>query len=97
MRLSEYQINLIKDLSHRFFGKNAKVYLFGSRTDDNKKGGDIDIYIETDAKENVFDRKIEMLVELEKNLGQRKIDLVINNFGNHLPIYEVAKKEGILL
>ena len=97
MRLSEFQIELIKNLSHRFFGKNAKVYLFGSRADDNKKGGDIDIYIETDIKENVFDKKIGMLVELEKKIGQRKIDLVVNNFANHLPIYEIAKKEGIIL
>jgi len=38
-----------------------------------------------------------MLVELEKKLGQRKIDIIINNFRNHIPIYDVAKEEGILL
>jgi len=97
MRLSANQIKIIKDLSVRYFGMNAKVYLFGSRADDNKKGGDIDIYIETDVAENIFDKKIDMLVELERKLGQRKIDLVVNNFRSNLPIFTVAKAEGILL
>jgi len=97
MRLAESHVNLIKTLTLKFFGKNAKVYLFGSRIDDHKKGGDIDIYIETDINENVLEKKINMLVELEKKMGQRKIDIVINNFHNHLPIYDVARKEGIIL
>ena len=97
MRLTEYQSKIIKNLTSKFFGKNAKVYLFGSRADDNKKGGDIDIYIETDVNENIFDKKIEMLIELEKKFGQRKIDLVVNNFHSHLSIYDIAKKEGVLL
>jgi predicted nucleotidyltransferase len=97
MRLKEFQINIIKELTHKFFGKNAKVYLFGSRVDDYKKGGDIDIYIETDISEGIFDKKIQMRFELEKKLGQRKIDIVVNNFSTHLPIFDVAKEEGIAL
>jgi predicted nucleotidyltransferase len=97
MRLTEYQINLIKNFALQFFGNNTKIYLFGSRADDNKKGGDIDIYIETEVRENILDKKIGMLLELEKKLGQRKIDIVINNFSNYQPIYDVARKEGILL
>lgn len=97
MRLTKFQIDLIKKLSQKYFGMNAKVYLFGSRADDKKKGGDMDIYIETEFAENLFDKKIDMLIELEKKLGQRKIDLVVNNFRNHLPIYDVAKEEGIIL
>ena len=97
MRLTKYQIELIKTLARKYFGRKAKVYLFGSRADDNKKGGDIDIYIETDVAKNVFDKKINMLIEMEKKLGQRKIDIVVNNFSSNLSIYSVAKAEGILL
>lgn len=97
MRLTEKQIKIIKDLAYKFLGTDAKIYLFGSRTDDSKKGGDIDIYIETRITENILEKKINMLVELEKKLGQRKIDIVINNFQKNLPVYEVAKKEGIIL
>ena len=98
MRLTEYQANLIKELSRKFFGENVKVFLFGSRVDDTKKGGDIDIYIETtNLHEDIFGKKIGMLVELEKKMGQRKIDIVVNNFSSHLDVYDVAKREGILL
>ncbi|MFO7448022.1 MAG: nucleotidyltransferase domain-containing protein [Ignavibacteriaceae bacterium] len=97
MRLTGDQIEIIKTLAAQFFGSNAKVYLFGSRVDDKKQGGDIDIYIETDVKAGILDKKLNMLLELEKQLGQRKIDLVINNFKNHLPVYEVARKEGVIL
>jgi hypothetical protein len=37
-----------------------------------------------------------MLAALEKEFGERKIDIVINNFQSHLPVYDIAKQEGIL-
>jgi hypothetical protein len=41
MRISEQEIELIKNLAVKSFGENTKVFLFGSRTADNKRGGDI--------------------------------------------------------
>jgi predicted nucleotidyltransferase len=97
MRIEKKDIIFIKKTIQIYFGNNAKVYLFGSRVDDNKKGGDIDLYIETDIKENILERKLKMLVELEKFLGEQKIDVVINNFRAGKPIYLIAKQEGIRL
>ena len=37
----------IQDTASAIFGTNAKVFLFGSRLDDALKGGDIDLYIES--------------------------------------------------
>lgn len=50
------------------------------------------------CSDELVDAKINTLVELKKLLGEQKIDLVINRKnGVVLPIYEVAKKEGIVL
>lgn len=97
MRIKKEHIDIIKQLSKKYFGEDSKIYLFGSRSDDTKKGGDIDLYIETSITENIFDRKIKMLVELQKLLGEQKIDLVINNFSYDKMIYQVARNEGVLL
>ena len=48
MRLSEKEKKIILNLAKKYFGKNTKVYVFGSRLE-NKKGGDIDLYIEPES------------------------------------------------
>ena len=44
MRLSQRYIDVIKSRFKEFFN-DGDIYLFGSRVDDNKKGGDIDLYL----------------------------------------------------
>jgi len=44
MRLTNLEQKSIKETFSEIF-KTGKIYLFGSRTDDNKRGGDIDLYI----------------------------------------------------
>jgi predicted nucleotidyltransferase len=52
--------------------------LYGSRADDSKKGGDIDLLILTEGS---HDRSIQykIMASLYKALGERKIDLLIEN------------------
>ena len=45
MRLTEQQIQTIKQVVVMLAGDSAKITLFGSRVDDTKKGGDIDLLI----------------------------------------------------
>lgn len=74
--------------------------LFGSRVDDNARGGDIDLYIEPEIQraDDIVEAKLNALVELHRQLGEQKIDLVINRKqGTDLPIYQVAKETGVLL
>ncbi len=59
MRLTEQEKQSICEAFLRHFGKNDHLWLFGSRVDDSKKGGDIDFYIETEEKNS--------RVALEKN------------------------------
>lgn len=97
MRLTKKEIDQIKKVTSECFGQNAKVYLFGSRTDDKRKGGDIDLYIETGITKDVFARKLKMLADLEEFIGEQRIDIVINNHLNDKYIYHIAKFEGIPL
>jgi predicted nucleotidyltransferase len=97
MRLSQENIFLIKNSVKEIFDENSKVFLFGSRTDDQKKGGDIDLYIETQIKNDLLQKKLKLINTLHKILGEQKIDIVINNFTSNKYIYEVAKHEGIQL
>lgn len=100
MRLTSGQQQIIVSTLQSCFGENSLIMLFGSRVDDAKKGGDIDLYIEPEISgaDEIIDAKIDALVQLHKLLGEQKIDLVINRKGSSvLPIYSVAKEQGIVL
>ena len=48
MRLTDEQVLTIKNIALTNFGAHAKLKLFGSRLDDSKRGGDIDLLVEAD-------------------------------------------------
>jgi predicted nucleotidyltransferase len=97
MRLTPYQQTIIKKLTAEIFGSDVRLMLFGSGVDDTKKGGDIDLYIETQDSKTILDKKIKLLTVLNLALGEQKIDLVVNNFTKEKAIYEIAKQTGIKL
>ncbi|PHQ90988.1 MAG: DNA polymerase subunit beta [Sulfurimonas sp.] len=61
--------------------KDGKIYLFGSRVDDTKRGGDIDLFIKLsyplDIKERLH-KKSQFRIKLEDKIGEQKIDIVIS-------------------
>lgn len=99
VRLSDYDLAAIESLFVKHFLPGDKLWLFGSRADLDKKGGDIDLYIETDAKgvEAAIKMKSDFLWGLEKKIGEQKIDIVLNMLRDPypLPIHEIAKTKGI--
>jgi len=65
MRLQKEEIELIKNVIKTYL-KDAKIYIFGSRLDDSKKGGDVDIFIITNEKVSLsLEAKIKFLLEEE--------------------------------
>ncbi|MCV6608432.1 MAG: nucleotidyltransferase domain-containing protein [Campylobacterales bacterium] len=75
MRLSKKDIQIIKSTILEYI-KDGKIYLFGSRVDDSKKGGDIDLLVET--QQNIgLKEELEILSKLELNGIIRKVDLLI--------------------
>ena len=101
VRLSTNVIAAISRIFLEHFLPNDKLWLFGSRVDISKKGGDIDLYIETniDIYDIAFDKKIAFLLNLKKEIGDQKIDVVLRiiSSDHHLPIDEVAKSKGVRL
>lgn len=96
MRLSQFEINEIKSAFHNIFG-DGKIYLFGSRVDDSKRGGDIDLYLCPDDKnEDMYNKKIKFLVELDLRIGEQKIDVIIEKDRSRL-IEQVAIRDGVEL
>ncbi len=95
MRLSKEQIAVLIDEARHFFGDNAKIWLFGSRVDDHKKGGDIDLYIETDKESGIVAAKLEMLGAIYNTFGEQKIDILVRKRSQPCsPMHEVAKSSG---
>lgn len=101
MRLSDSEIKIIKEVASEVWGDKIVVYLFGSRTDDAKKGGDIDLYIPLNNEQepkNIMLQKAKFLGKLDLLLGEQKIDLLVSNqYNTHLPIIKTAQLTGVVL
>lgn len=93
MRLTDKEIDIIKSQTLKIFGE-SKIYLFGSRVDKNKKGGDIDLYIVPKNREESFRKKLLLKARLEEMLF-KPVDIVVAKDSNR-PIEKEAKR-GILI
>jgi predicted nucleotidyltransferase len=99
MRLTAEQADTIHSEVTELLGPEARVYLFGSRVDDSRRGGDIDIYIETPILPQPRSRlKAVLLRRLWERLGTQRIDLLIRADAEALrPIHLDALEQGIRL
>lgn len=95
MRLSPSQQQCIRQVMRHFFGQDAKVWLFGSRADDTRRGGDVDLYVETEPVDSVL-TSLRCKLAIEEDLDMR-VDLLVNDQGIDKPIYVIAKKTGVRL
>jgi predicted nucleotidyltransferase len=79
MRISDKEKEIIKRLAKDIFGAQTRVYLFGSRTSDRYKGGDIDLFITSKEKQSLTMRsKLSFLAELKALIGDQKIDVILD-------------------
>jgi len=95
MRLSSKYQSVIKKYFKQYF-PGGEIYLFGSRVDDSKRGGDIDLYLVLKEYGNLFENKIKFLARVKRELGEQKIDVVFNLDNTRL-IEKEAMKWGIKL
>lgn len=99
MRLTQEQVSAIRISADEVFGQDAKVWLFGSRVDDNRRGGDIDLLVRpapTHQSPSLIS-KIRFLNKLERRIGERKVDVVVEVADDARPIVRIAHETGVLL
>jgi predicted nucleotidyltransferase len=80
MRLTKQQTHTITQTVSCLAGTGSTVYLFGSRLNDQAKGGDIDLFIESDTQLSLI-HSAQNKMELESQLG--------------LPVNIVSKTRGV--
>ena len=104
MRLTERERDVIRTAVTNHFGKDAQVWLFGSRVDDTRRGGDIDLLVETTLSgEDALRAKIDTITDIQLAIGDQKIDLVVDGpRGQSVPdgqplIITNARREGVPL
>lgn len=99
MRLTSEQVLAIKQTAQTVLGDNARVILFGSRTDDARRGGDIDLLFETSQRVPQRAQALDALyVGLIRRLGDRKLDILLKDAATpEAPVLRVARETGVVL
>ncbi len=95
MRLRPDEIDSIKRQFLSVF-HDGQISLFGSRVDDLKRGGDIDLFIEVSDKSDLFRKKIQFLARVKKDIGDCRVDVVFNEDPSRL-IEQEARRWAIPL
>ena len=95
MRLQRQEIQTILQVARQIYGEKVKVYLFGSRLDDAKRGGDIDLLVRNEGSQKGVLARIRMIAQLKFLLGDQTIDVIGDHEESH--VAQEALQKGILL
>ena len=99
MRLTESQIEAIRQLARQVVGSSVRVRVFGSRLDDAARGGDLDLMLElTESVDNPALIAARMSALVSRVMHGRKVDVLLSAPNlMRLPIHDIAYTEGQLL
>jgi predicted nucleotidyltransferase len=94
MRLTPQTREIIRTTTHEVFGATARVRLFGSRVDDNLRGGDIDLLVELPSHQADSRKKsLALAARLQMRLGDQPIDMTDSaSFANDLNLAETYSR-----
>ena len=99
MRISTQQQQIIKQVVHQLTQENTQITLFGSRVDDSKRGGDIDLLLTLPNNiEHPAQLSAKISVQLMRAFQGRKVDILLAapNLKEY-PIHHIARQQGIHL
>jgi len=92
MRISPEEANFLKkEISDLL--PDALIYLFGSRVDDGKKGGDIDIMVLSGRRLN-WKEKSRLRWRYYGKYGEQKMDIVTFSFVDENPFKRLIMETG---
>ncbi|MBL6986446.1 MAG: nucleotidyltransferase domain-containing protein [Methylobacter sp.] len=99
MRLPPNYQATITETATKIFGEQASVWLFGSRLDDNAKGGDVDLLIKLEsptANKAVLGARYNALLQIK--LGLQKFDVIVIDPSTALEqVHQQALSKGVRL
>jgi len=102
MRLSAVERRAVESASRETLPAGARVLLFGSRVDDKRRGGDIDLLVELPgplSAEEAVERRTRFTARLYRLLEERRIDVLMTLRGRHdgRAVVAAAREQGIEL
>ena len=99
MRLTPHTRQVIKEAVLDLFGSNATVSVFGSRANDDARGGDIDLLVEcSEPVTDRLERSLALTARLQSRLGDQRIDVIVADpHTKPQSVHEVARKTGVPL
>ena len=80
MRLAPADLTAISAAAQAVLPAGSRVMLFGSRTDDSRRGGDIDLLVEPPAPLDAMAQtqlRSKLAARLYRLLGERRIDILV--------------------
>ncbi len=93
MRLGAKEVETIRE-EIRQADPAAEIYLYGSRTDDSARGGDIDLWVR--SSRITYCDTLRLLTRMKDRIGWQKIDLTINA-GEDDVLAQLVTEQGIRL
>ena len=93
MRLKNFEQDAIREAVY-LRDADARIFLFGSRADDTKKGGDIDLLIFSDKLTQ--DDVSPIRRAIWNKIGEQKIDIILTKDDSQ-PFVRIALSQGVKL
>lgn len=99
MRLDTQTRDIIRQEVADLIGGGSVVRLFGSRTDDTQRGGDIDLLIDSPIPlAHRVQTECRLATRLYLKLGGRKVDVLIRDENTPVkPVHDQAQQYGVVL
>ena len=96
MRLDYKEIEIVRTVVETIVGRGSKVRVFGSRLNDSKRGGDLDLLVESDDPVDAIHRA-DLKLDLEEKLHLPLDIIFLENGKKRTAFQELAYSRSALL